>query len=131
MICQAGLANQLFQSIYWTYTASLIFGLILGVTLPSQFSLWNNDEFTGRTRLSVFGTFPGTMGETAAYLVLLAPILFRRSHWISRLFLILMNFAAGGKMSTAVLLLLLVIEYLYRIQAKRFVVLTGFRLFSA
>jgi O-antigen ligase len=116
---QLGLATSLFQSIYWTYTASLAVGLVLGVVLPSGFPLWSIDNFNGRTRLSVFGTFPGTMGETAAYLILLAPILFRRSHWVSRLFLLAMNIVAGGKLSTAILLLLLAVEYLFKIRTAR------------
>jgi O-antigen ligase len=116
---QLGLATRLFQSIYWTYIASLAVGLVLGVALPSRFPLWSLDDYDGRTRLSVFGTFPGTMGETAAYLILLAPIIFRRSHWISRLFLLAMNIVAGGKLSTAVLLLLLPIEYLVNIRTAR------------
>jgi O-antigen ligase len=59
------------------------------------------------------------MGETAAYLVLLSPIIFRRSHWFSRLFLVSMNFAAGGKTSTAILLVLLAFEYLSKIRSSR------------
>jgi O-antigen ligase len=114
---EAGLATRFFQAIYWTFTASLVSGLILGATLPSHFALWTN-ELDGRTRLSVFGTFPGTMGETAGYLVLLSPILFQRSHWISRLFLLFMNFAGGGKTSTATLLLLLAVGYLYNLRVK-------------
>jgi O-antigen ligase len=116
---QLGLLTCFFQSLYWTYTASLGVGLVLGVVLPSSFPLLSIDDFDGRTRLSVFGTFPGTMGETAAYLILLAPILFRRSHWVSRLFLLVMNVVAGGKLSTAILLLLLSIEYLYKIRSLR------------
>jgi O-antigen ligase len=116
---QLGLATRLFQAIYWTYTATLAIGLVLGLAVPSRFPLWTFDDFTGRTRLSVFGTFPGTMGETAAYLVLLAPILFRTPQWFSRFFLVVMNIVAGGKTSTAILLLLLAIEYLFKIKAAR------------
>ena len=116
---QMGLAVRLFQSIYWSYTASLAVGLLLGLVDSSRFPLWSVDEFTGRARLSVFGTFPGTMGETAAYLILLSPLLFRRTHWISRLFLLLINLAAGGKTSTALLLLLLAIEYLSQLRTSR------------
>jgi O-antigen ligase len=116
---QTGLATRFFQSLYWSYTVSLAFGLMLGLILPGRFPLWSVDDFTGRTRLSVYATFPGTMGETAAYLVLLSPIIFRRSHWLSRLFLVLMNFAAGGKTSTAVLLLLLAVEYISQIRSVR------------
>jgi O-antigen ligase len=91
--------------------------------LPATFPLWSVDEFTGRSRLSVFGTFPGTMGETAAYLILLAPVFFRSSsrgsYWISRLFLLFINLAAGGKLSSAVLLLLLGVEYLFKIRSLR------------
>jgi O-antigen ligase len=116
---QLGLETRLFQSIYWTYTASLAVGLVLGVVFPDHFPLWSIDDFTGRTRLSVFGTFPGTMGETAAYLILLAPLLFRRPHWVSRLFLFAMNFLAGGKMSTVILVLLLAVEYCCKIRTGR------------
>jgi O-antigen ligase len=115
---QGGLAIRFFQSVYWSYTASLAFGMALGLTFPRRFPLWSVDDFTGRARLSVYSTFPGTMGETAAYLVLLSPIIFRRSHWLSRLFLLLMNFAAGGKTSTAVLILLLAVEYLLQLRAS-------------
>lgn len=116
---QTGLATRFFQSIYWSYTATLAFGLLLGLALPSRFPLWTVDDFTGRSRLSVYDTFPGTMGETAAYLVLLSPIIFRRSHWLSRLFLVLMNLAAGGKTSSALLVLLMAFEYLSNIRATR------------
>jgi O-antigen ligase len=116
---QLGLATRLFQAIYWAYTASLIVGLVLGVVLPVHFPLWSIDDYDGRTRLSVFCTFPGTMGETAAYLILLGPIIFRRSHWVSRLFLFAMNVVAGGKLSTAILLFLLAVEYLSNIRTTR------------
>jgi O-antigen ligase len=116
---QVGLETRLFQSIYWSYTASLAVGLVLGAALPARFPLWSIDDFTGRTRLSVFGTFPGTMGETAAYLTLLAPLLFRNSHWVSRLFLLAMNVLAGGKLSTVILVFLLAVEYCSHIRSAR------------
>ena len=116
---QAGMIANLFQSIYWTYTASLVVGIAVGIALPSRFQLWSIDEFTGRTRLSVFSTFPGTMGETAAYLILIAPVVFQRSHWMSRTFLLVMNILAGGKTSTAIILLLLLVEYLLKTRKVR------------
>lgn len=116
---ETGLSNRLFQSIYWSYTATLAFGLLLGLALPGRFPLWSVDDFTGRSRLSVYDTFPGTMGETAAYLVLLSPIIFRNSHWLSRLFLVLMNLAAGGKTSSALLVLLMAFEYVAKIRTAR------------
>jgi O-antigen ligase len=125
---QAGLAIRFFQSIYWTYTASLALGLAVGIALPNRFPLWITDDYTGRARLSVYSTFPGTMGETAAYLILLSPIIFRRSHTLSRVFLLLMNVAAGGKTSTAILLLLLALEFLLRVRgmgSRRIIGLAG------
>jgi O-Antigen ligase len=119
LACRAGLIIPLFRAIYWCYTVSLAAGLSLGNIIPSQFPLWSTDDFTGRTRLSVFRTFPGTMGETAAYLALLEPLLFNRPNWKSRLFLIVINFLAGGKVSTVLLLLLLSAEYLSRIRMAR------------
>jgi O-antigen ligase len=119
LVSQGGLAIRFFQTVYWSYTASLAFGLTLALALPARFPLWTVDDFTGRARLSVYSTFPGTMGETAAYLILLSPIIFRRSHLLSRVFLLLMNFATGGKTSTAVLLLLLALEYLLRLRTSR------------
>lgn len=116
---RAGLVKRLFQSIYWTYTASLAVGLSIGILLPSRFPLFSIDDYNGRTRLSVFHTFPGVSGETAAYLILLAPLLFKRSRWASRLFLLLMNIAAGGKTSTVVLILLLLVEYFYKVRVAR------------
>ena len=115
---QAGLCAHLFRSIYWTYTGSLLIGLALGVALPGRFALFSVDEYTARTRLSVFSTFPGTMGETCAYLILLSPIIFIRPHYVSRLFLLAMNLLAGGKVSTILLLVLLSTVYLWKTRAR-------------
>ena len=116
---QAGYFTRLFRGIYWTYTGSIIVGVFAGLAMPARFPLWTTDEFTGRSRFSVFGTFPGTMGETAAYLILLAPLIFRRPHWISRGLLLLANLLAGGKTSTVLLLGLLGMEYILKIRGAR------------
>lgn len=116
---QAGYLKRLLQSIYWTYAATLVVGILVGLALPSRFPLWETDEYTLRSRFSVFGTFPGTMGETAAYLILLAPLIFNRPHWISRGLLLVVNFLAGGKTSTVLLLVMLLVEYLLKIRQAR------------
>jgi O-antigen ligase len=119
MAGQAGYMSRLFQAIYWAFTSTIAVGILVGLALPGRFPLWTTDEFTGRSRFSVFGTFPGTMGETASYLILLSPLFFRRSHWVSRLFLLVANILAGGKTSTAILLALLAIEYVLKIRSAR------------
>ena len=119
LTCHAQRGRRLFQSIYWCYTTSLVIGLIIGAALPNIFPLWQTNDYDGRTRLSVFHTFPGSVGETAAYLVLLEPLLFKRSHWISRLFLVVMNIFACAKLSTGVLLLLLAMEFLSKAPLAR------------
>jgi O-antigen ligase len=119
MAGQAGYLTRLFQSIYWTYVASIVVGVLVGLAMPGRYPLWSSDEWTGRNRFSVFVTFPGTMGETGAYLILLAPLIFYRSHWASRGLLLLANLLAGGKTSTATLFGLLCIEYLLKLRTAR------------
>ena len=116
---QTGLGLRYFRSIYWSYTALLLIGLIVGAIFPHQYPLFSVDSFTGRTRLSVFDTFPGTMGEDAALLLLVAPIIYARVEWVSQTFLLLMLVFAGGKTSTALLTILILIRFTFSIRRWR------------
>lgn len=109
---RADALKEVFQGIYWTYIASLIIGVGLAIAMPHQFGLVSVNDYDGRTRVSVFHTFPGTMGETAAYLCLLAPLMFKRRHRASRVLLLLANVAAGGKISSVALLCFMSFEIL-------------------
>jgi hypothetical protein len=117
--CQTGLGRRYFRSIYWSYTLLLAIGLIVGVIFPHVYPLFTADDFTGRTRLSVFDTFPGTMGEDAALLLLLAPLIQVRVGWLSQTFLFLMVVFAGGKTSSALLCVLLFVRFLYNLRRWR------------
>lgn len=116
---QAGLGRRYFRSIYWSYTLLLAIGLMVGVVFPHFYPLFAVDDFTGRTRLSVFDTFPGTMGEDAALLLLLAPLIHARVGWVSQTFLFLMVLFAGGKTSSALLCVLLFVRFVYGIRRWR------------
>jgi len=116
---QAGLAQRYLRSIFYGYTALLVIGLLIGYFFPHLYSLISTDPYSGRTRLSVFDTFPGTLGEDAALLILIAPLIRVRFGWILQCFLFLMNIFAGGKTSTGLLCLLLLIRFLYGSRARR------------
>ncbi len=116
---QAGMGKKYFRSIYWSYTALLVTGLLVGLLFPQHYPLFSVNAYTGRTRLSVFDTFPGTMGEDAALLLLIEPLIHARSRLIPQIFLFSMNIFAGGKTSTALLCVLLLIRFVAGIRQWR------------
>jgi O-antigen ligase len=126
---QTGLGQEYIRSIYRSYTALLVIGLVTGLLLPNQYPLISVDEFDGRTRLSVFDTFSGTMGEDVALLLLAVPLLHERVGWLSKCFLLAMNVFAGGKTTTALLCILFIIRFLLGVRRGRswraFVVVVG------
>jgi hypothetical protein len=109
---QCELGPDLMRSIYWCYIALLVIGFVTGLLLPDKYPLITMDEYSGRTRVSVFDTFPGTLGEDSGLLLLVAPLIRGRVGWTSQLFLFLVNLSAGGKTSTALLCILLAIRFL-------------------
>jgi O-antigen ligase len=114
---QAGMGERLLRAIYWSYTGLLVLGLLVGAALPHQYPLFDVDDYSGRTRLSLFATHPGVMGECCASLILLSALLRPRPHWISVAFLFAINILAGGKTSSALLILLLLFRFIW--QASR------------
>jgi O-antigen ligase len=81
--------------------------------------LFSVDAFSSRTRLSVFDTFPGVMGEEAGLLLLLVPLIKFKIGWVSQVFLFLSLVFAGGKTSTALVCALLLIRFLFDIRQLR------------
>jgi O-antigen ligase len=116
---QTDLGRRYFRSIYWSYAVLLVVGLIVGWVFPHQYPLLSADEYSGRTRLSVFDTFPGTMGEDMVFLLLLVPLIRAKFGWLSQIFLFLMVVFSGGKTSTAMLCILLAIRFVFGLRRWR------------
>jgi O-antigen ligase len=112
---QAGLGRRYLRAVYRSYALSLAVGLIVGIILPHIYPLFSVDEYSGRTVMSVFDTFFGVVGEDAALMLLLAPVVSEKPSWIACILLLVVNILAGGKTSTALLLLLLTIRLVYGI----------------
>jgi O-antigen ligase len=119
LVCQAELGQQYFRSLYWSYTALLVIGFVIGMVFPHQYPLFSVDAFSSRTRLSVFDTFPGVMGEDVGLLLLLVPLIKFKIGWVSQAFLFLSLIFAGGKTSTALLCALLLVRFLFGIRQLR------------
>ncbi|MGO9843618.1 MAG: O-antigen ligase family protein [Candidatus Acidiferrales bacterium] len=119
LVCQAGLSQQYFRSIYWGYITLLLVGLIIGILLPHQYPLFSVDAFSGRTRLCVFDTFPGVLGEQAGLILLIAPLIKFKIAWPSQAFLFLVNVFAGGKTSTFLLCALILVRFVVGVRQLR------------
>ena len=115
LVNQAGLVERFFHAIYATFTFLLGLGLVAGFLFPAHYPLLNVEAYSGRTRLSLFATYPGAMGDCAALLILLAPIIRPKPSWYSLVFLFVINILAGGKTSSAVLILLLAVNLLFNL----------------
>ena len=110
LVSQAQVAQEYLVAVYRSYVALLVIGIGVGLVLPSLYPLVSSDEFTGRTRLGVFDTAPGMLGEQTALLLLLAPLLQGRVGRLSQVFLFGFNVACGGKTNTALLCFLLLVR---------------------
>jgi O-antigen ligase len=110
---QAGLGRQFLLSIYRNYATLLVVGFVIGVLLPNQYPLFSVDDYSGRTKLSLFATHPGVTSECCGVLILLAPLLDPKPRWISLFVLVSVNFLAGEKVATGALVALLVIRFLW------------------
>ena len=119
LLSQSGLDARYFRSVYRSYVFLLALGLVANLLLPHTYPLWTIDEYSGRTTFSVFHTFFGVMGEDAALMVLLAPLVFDKPLWISGTFLLAMNLLAGEKAPTIVLLVLLAIRFIFSLRKWR------------
>jgi O-antigen ligase len=108
---ETGLGQRYFRYIFWSYTALLLIGLMVGFLFPSQYPLISVEEFTGRTRVSVFETYPGIMADSVALLLLLCPLTGKRVGRLPQIFLFSMNLLAGEKLSSGLLCAMLLIRF--------------------
>jgi O-antigen ligase len=116
---QVDLGQRFFRSIYQSYSALFVVGLLVSITLAHRYPLLSVDAFSGRTRLSVFDTFAGVLGEDAALLLIVAPMIRLKLHWLCAPCLFIAVVLAGGKMSTALLCLVLLIRFFSRARGWR------------
>lgn len=112
LLGQTGLGQRYFRSIYQSYAILIAIGLVVGLLLPQYYPLLSVDDYSGRTRMSVFATFPGVLGEDAALLLIIGPLIRLKVHWLYPAFLFVIVVLAGGKMSTALLCLAIVIRFM-------------------
>lgn len=116
---ETGYGQQFVRAIYWSYIALLGLGVAVGLLFPAAFPLFSIDEFSGRTRMSVYMTHPGVLGETLALFLLIAPLIRPKVGWVSQAFLFVMMVLAGGKTSTGLFCLLFVIRFLSQARQVR------------
>ena len=112
MLAQADLTWEFLQGIYSGYLSVMLFGLALGVALPSRYPLILSEEWTHRNRLSLFDTHPNSVAETCTLMFLLGRILGGRWRWLPQLLLVAINVLAGEKTATAMLLVIGLGSYL-------------------
>ncbi len=113
VIIQAGLGRRYFRSLYYSYCSLLVIGIIVGIIFRDRYPLVSVIEYSGRTRVSVFDTFPGVMGEECLLLLLVAPLTGARIGLVSQFFLVVMNLLAAGKTHSALLILVLIARFIY------------------
>ena len=109
---QCGLMRRYLRAVYRSYVLLLLTGLAAGILLPHTYPLFTVDAYSGRTTMSVFDTFFGVVGEDAALMFLLAPLIFEKPNLWAQTFLFGMNIMAGGKASSALLCVLAFAGYL-------------------
>jgi O-antigen ligase len=119
LVSQAGVVQDFFSAVYKASVAIVVAGLITGVLLPSVYPLISFDEYSGRTRLSVFATSAGGLGADITLLLLICPLLGGRIGWPSQVFLFVINVLSGGKTSTALICILLLVRFLLTVRNWR------------
>jgi O-antigen ligase len=102
------------RSIYFSYIGIVVVGIVVGLFAGNSFPLFDADDYSGRTRLSMFSTSPGTQGEVAAVMFLVGRTLPARPSWFWQMFLLLINIASGGKTSTFALFAILAFSMIFR-----------------
>jgi len=105
---------KMLRCLYWCYISTVLVGLAVGLCAGSHYPLLSTDDYSGRTRLGLFATFPGTEGELAAIMFLVGRGLPKPPHWYWQGLLLGVNIAAAGKTSTVALAGVLALEFLLK-----------------
>jgi O-antigen ligase len=116
---------QFLRSIYFTYIGLVVIGVIVGITAGNSFPLFAIDAYSGRTRMTIFATFPGTLGEVAAMMVILGRLIPGGVPIYCQTLLVLINILAAGKTSTATLFAVLLISFLISRRSRQSWIKTG------
>lgn len=95
---------------YYSVVAILLIGLPL--RLASAGPLFEQDEYSGRARFTMFAWDPGTLADLCALMLLISRLLPKRPPLYLQIFLFAVNVAAGARTSTTLLVVVLLWETL-------------------
>lgn len=97
---------------YLYYSIVIILAIDLFVKLASGGPLFEIDDYTGRTRLFLFGFYPTLLGELTAVTSLSGFLLSKRPPLYCQVFLFGLNIAADSRTSSTLLVILLLAIWL-------------------
>lgn len=109
--CSAIGPQAVLSRFYWSMFLLIGIAILTGLLIPQSFPLFQLDP-SGRRRLWIFATHPGVAADFAAILFLLGLFMKPRPPIAAQLGVLSVNFACGGRSSSAVLLGFLLLIYL-------------------